>query len=391
MDTKVYLDFNSTTPILPDMKDHVISKLSAFGNPSSVHWAGREAKKEITWTRNLISQNFNCHPLEIIFTASGSEGNNLALQHFSPTAEKNEIVCSMVEHPSILKPVKFLESKGFKVRWIPVAKDGLLDLEYFKTLLSTKTALVVCQLVNNETGNIFPIKKMTKLAHSVGAHFHSDMVQGLGKLRIDLAAMDVDTASFAGHKFYSLKGAGFLYVKRGVKVPSLILGGGQERGRRAGTENVLAISSLGYALSQYMPHFETKRDELTQMRDWLENKILEEIPGASVNGAGAPRVAGTLNVTLAGVDGETLLINLDTSGFAISSGAACSSGTQEPSPVLRAMGLDFEEASQSFRISLGWPTTLSEVESFFTTLKESVVHVRSLSTELTQVDQGVQF
>lgn len=382
MTPRIYLDYNATTPLHPEILPLVTSNLNKLGNPSSVHWAGREAKKIITQARESIANLLHCDPLEIIFTSGGSEGNNLVLKGaIDLNGTRNEIICSEIEHPSIIKTCESLESKGFKVHWLKVNRDGEIDLEGFEKMLSPKTALVTMQLVNNETGNVFPLKKMARMAHQAGALIHSDMVQGLGKIQIDLRAMDVDFASFAGHKFYSLKGAGLLFVKKGTHVEPLIHGGGQERARRAGTENALAIASLGDAARILGPRIVEQNIILEKMRDDLQVRILGEIPGTRVNGIKGKRVSNTLNVTFENVDGETLLINLDTRGFAVSSGAACSSGSQEPSPVLTAMGLTPQEASQSLRISLGWLTTQAEIDKFFESLVVAVAQIRKIESE----------
>jgi cysteine desulfurase len=380
MSKRVYLDYNATTPLHPELLTLVQQNLTKFGNPSSVHWAGRESKNIISQARESLAQFLHCNPLEIVFTAGGSEGNNLALKGILDhgAGNRKEIICSEVEHPSVLKTVEFLEKKGFKVLWLKVNRDGAISLEELEKLLSENTALLTCQLVNNETGNIFPLKKMARLAHKVGAFVHSDMVQSLGKIPVDLTAMDVDLASFAGHKFYGLKGAGLLYIKRGLHVESLIAGGGQERNRRAGTENALAIGSIGDAARILGPQLNDKMTSIEKMRDDLQSLILQEIPQCRINGAESKRVPNTINVTFSEVDGETLLINLDTKGFAVSSGAACSSGSQEPSPVLVAMGLTPEEASQSLRVSLGWLTTQEEIADFFSNLKSMVLKMREI-------------
>lgn len=378
MPSRVYLDYNATTPLHPELKPYVIESLSQFGNPSSVHWAGREAKKLISRSRDQVAQFFNVHPLEIIFTSGGSESNNLALKGALPLTpgERSEIICSTVEHPSVMKTMEHLQKRGYQIKWLSVNREGRIEISELEKLLSDKTALVSVQIVNNETGNIFPLKEIIKKSHAVGALVHSDMVQGLGKIPIDLKVLDVDMASFAGHKFYGLKGAGFLFVKRGIHLEPLIHGGGQERSRRAGTENALAIGSVGRALEILGPQMPEKNEKLTQMRDALEREILQAVPNCRVNGSGGPRVSNTLNIFCGNIDGETMLINLDTRGFAVSSGAACSSGSQEPSPVLRAMGFSSQEASQSLRISFGWMTTEEEIKNFLDSFLQSVQQMR---------------
>ncbi len=373
----VYLDYNATTPLHPALIPYVTENLSRWGNPSSVHWAGREAKKLISMARDNVSQYFNVNPLEIIFTSSGSEANNQGIKNSLPlgAGPRNEILFSAVEHPSVIKTVEAMESRGYKAISIPVNRLGEIDLEFLQKRLSEKTALVTVQLVNNETGNIFPVKKIAEMAHAAGAVMHSDMVQALGKIPVDLQDLNVDLASFAGHKFYSLKGAAVLFVRRGIHVDSLVSGGGQERGRRAGTENALAIGCLGQAFAILSSEIQDTTTKITALRDKLENDLLKKYPQFRFNGIAAPRVGNTINITCPGIDGETLLINLDTRGVAISSGAACSSGSQEPSPVLRAMGLTIDEASQSMRISLGYFTTAEEIEFFKTQFDISIAHM----------------
>jgi cysteine desulfurase len=390
MNSRIYLDYNATTPLHPELVPFVSQNLTKFGNPSSVHWAGRESKKLINGARENIARFLNIDPLEIIFTAGGSEANNLALKGVAAylPAERHEIICSNVEHPSVLKTMDYLSKHGFTIKWLKVSLDGSIDLSQLDTLLTPQTGLISVQLVNNETGNIFPLKEITRLAHAAGAFVHSDMVQALGKIPIDLKDLGVDFASFAGHKFYSLKGAGFLYAKTGRRVEPLIHGGGQERARRAGTENALAISSLGEAVKVLGPRLCETAARLETLRNKLEEKLKASISGVRVNGLGAPRVPNTLNVTLENIDGETLLINLDTQGFAVSSGAACSSGSQEPSPVLTAMGLTSEEASQSLRISLGWLTTDEEVGQFFEVLESAVRKMREANQMMAESENA---
>jgi cysteine desulfurase len=231
-------------------------------------------------------------------------------------------------------------------------------------------------LANNETGNIMPVARVSEMAHAVGALVHCDAVQGLGKIPLRFRELGVDLASLSGHKFYALKGCGVLYVRRGLTLTSLIHGGGQERGRRAGTENILAIASLGHMIATHGARVAAEGDRVRALRDGLEERILREIPGVRLNGATAPRVPNTSSLVLDGVDGETLLMNLDVRGFAVSTGAACSAGNPEPSPVLLAMGLTRDEAQSSLRLSLGWGTTAEDVDAFAETLKAVVERLR---------------
>jgi len=380
-----YLDYNATTPLHPLLKDEVIRVLQLSGNPSSVHRAGREAKRLLSRARETFAHFTHAEPLEVIWTSGGSEANNLALKGLAYShPSKKHGVLSTVEHPSVMKTAEFLEKKlGFQIDRVGPGRDGLFNLERFKFLLRPgETLFVSVQFVNNETGNIFPLKEIASLAHEAGAFVHSDMVQALGKIPIDLKALGVDLASFAGHKFYALKGAGALVARTGIKLESLIHGGGQERSRRAGTENLVAVYSLAEAVRVLGPQMAEQSARLLALRDRLQERILQNFPKAFVNGVGAPRVTNTLNITFPGFDGETLLINLDTRGFAVSSGAACSSGSQEPSPVLTAMGLTRGEAQSSMRISLGWLSTAEEVEAFYQALVEALEQMESARKEV---------
>lgn len=389
--TKVYLDHNATTPVDPAIKQKLSDWVDAFGNPSSIHSDGRAPKALMREARRSVARFLDVDPLELVFTSGGSESNNLALLGYfnqietgsgwngSRAISRNQLIVSSVEHPSVLKAAQFLSRKGFQVDFIPVNRQGQMDMDRFDELLSEKTALVSVMFANNETGNIFPIKELCRKSHEAGALFHCDAVQGLGKAPFNLKDLDVDFASFSGHKFYSLKGAGVLYIKRGTSSESLIFGGGQERGRRAGTENVLSIAALGLRLSEKLKeetfsHFKT-------LRDHFEKRLLSEINGVVVVGGESERLANTSKVLLEDVDGETLLMNLDVKGFSVSTGAACSAGNPEPSPVLLSMGYSKEEAQSSLRVSFGKGNTLEEVDEFIEVLKEVVERLRILKRE----------
>jgi cysteine desulfurase len=376
----IYLDHNATTPLHPHVKSWLMEGHHIFGNPSSIHWAGRESKNAIRNARAAISQFLNVSPLEIIFNSGASESNNTVIRSFFNTSKRNEFICSEVEHPSVLKTMLELESKGAVVHKVPVNREGFLDLEFYKSVLSEKTALVSIMMANNETGNLFPIKELCSLAHSVGAYFHTDAVQAMGKLDFNMAELGVDYASFSGHKFYALKGTGVLYAKKGSPQIPLITGGAQERNRRGGTENVLGIISFG-RMCELKNQVLDQVTKIQQLRDQLQQRILKEIPGCTVTGGGAPRLPNTLSLVIDQIDGETLLMNLDIKGYAVSTGAACSSGNPEPSPVLLAMGLSRQEAQGSLRISIGWENTPEELNQFCEDLKKSVQRLRLIDLE----------
>ncbi len=376
----IYFDHNATTPIAGFIKEAIPGLVEEWGNAGSIHFNGRGPKAILRESRQMLSDFLGCHPLELVFTSGGSESNNYAFTGMVDWCIKNDrthFLVSSVEHPSIVKTCEYLASKGIHIDFIPVNRDGIIDLEFIKSKLSKKTGLVSVMLANNETGCIFPVKEITQMAHAVGAYMHCDGVQALGKMDFNITDLNVDLMTFSAHKFYSLKGAGLLFVKRGTPIENLIWGGAQERYRRAGTENILAIASFGMMMQSRSVYsqlcYETK-----VLRDEMESLILKEISGVQINGNGVDRVCGSSSLILDGVDGETLLMNLDMKGFSVSTGAACSSGNPEPSPVLLAMGLTRAEAQQSLRVSLGWGNTREEVLKFVETLKQVVKRIRDL-------------
>ncbi len=386
---QVYLDHNATTPISELVAQQVPRWLEQWGNPSSIHQAGRGPKALMRTARDQVARMLGVNPLELIFTSGGSEANNLALKgvfesferpSILPRKDRRKYLVSSVEHPSLRRTVEYLAERGAQIEFIPVHRDGSIDLDEYERLLDDDVALVSVMYANNETGNIFPIKKMAEMAHSVGALFHSDCVQALGKANLNLRDLGVDLASFAGHKFYALKGCGVLYTRKGLNLESLIHGGGQERHRRGGTENILGIASLG-AMCALKDEVGIRAVETERLRDHFEARVLEEIPAISITGVESPRLPNTSSLIIPGVDGETLLMNLDMRGFAVSTGAACSSGSPEPSPVLLAMGLSRAEAQSSLRVGLGWGTTRDEMDRFVETLKAVVLHLRSFNTQ----------
>lgn len=384
-----YFDHNATTPVCSDVLEAIPELAQAWGNPSSIHWSGRQPKNILRDARKAVAEAVGASsPLEIIFTSGGSEANNTVLKglfDYYQTAQfltpeqrrRTHFMSSTVEHPSIMKAMAHLQALGARVDFIPVNRRGEIDLDFYQEHLSDETALVSVMFANNETGTLFPIKKMAEMAHAKGALFHTDAVQAFGKVPVDLKDLNVDFASFSGHKFYSVKGSGVLYSKKGSYLSSLIHGGGQERHRRGGTENTLAIGCLGVAAKRSSLVAE-KGASIARLRDHMEQRILSEISEVTVTAAETLRLPNTSSLILKGVDGETMLMSLDIKGYAVSTGAACSSGNPEPSPVLLAMGLTRDEAQNSLRVSLGWGTTLEEVNGFVDTLKTVVIRLRSL-------------
>lgn len=390
-ENRIYLDHNATAPLAQDLPGQVQEWLKEWGNPSSIHFQGRGPKTLIREARQNLAQMLGVDSLELIMTSGGSEANNLALKgvfdaySFSQTKgrriiDRPRFLVSAVEHPSVRKTLDFLSQKGARVEVIPVDRNGCLDIEAYAGLLDDQVALVSVMYASNETGHIFPINKMAKMAHEHGALFHCDAVQALGKVPLNLRKLEVDLASFSGHKFYSLKGSGILYSRKGIFLESQIHGGGQERGRRAGTENVLASAALGW-MCQFQNQIETRAGEMKKLRDYIEARLIDEISDLRVLGQKAKRLPNTTCALISGVDGETLLMNLDIMGVSVSTGAACSSGNTEPSPTLLAMGLNREEAQSSLRISMGWGTTQDELDKFIVILKETVLRLRGLRND----------
>lgn len=380
-EARIYLDCNATTGLHPDLKPHLAQWIEMWGNPSSVHESGRHPKSILRDSRASLAKLIECDPLEIIFTASGSEGNNLALKGLffelqKKQANKNHLLISSVEHPSLQKAAEFLRTQGVEVEKIAVDRDGKVNLEILKKQIRSTTFLVSVMMANNETGALFPLSEICKIAHDKGVLVHTDAVQALGKIPINLKETPVDLATFAAHKFYGLKGAGALFVRRGVALEPLIHGGGQERSRRGGTENILAIAAFG-EMAKRKNEVKSQADRLASLRDFMESELQKNISDLKINTSGGQRLPNTSSCLLPGIDGEILLMNLDMQGVSVSTGSACSSGSQEPSLVLQAMGFSAEEANSTLRVSMGWMTTKEEVEQFVQILTSTVEEIRS--------------
>lgn len=391
-----YFDHNATTPLFEGAADHLLKFASEWGNPSSIHWASRGPKIILRESRNHFSKLLNCHSLEIIYTSGGTESNNTVVQTFFEQfllhPEKNHFMCSAVEHPSVLKAFLNLQKFGAQVDIIPVHRNGDLDLQFLKNKISNKTALVSVMMANNETGVVFPTKEISEIVHQAGAYFHVDAVQALGKMPIDLKDLNVDYASFSSHKVNSIKGSGILFVKKGVPFHSMLLGGGQERHRRGGTENVLGISMFHKATENFFD-LSIRLQNFKNLRDHFEKEVLAKISDTQVTCIESDRLVNTSSLIIAGIDGETLLMSLDIKGYAVSTGAACSSGSPEPSPVLLALGLTKAEAQNSLRVSFGSYNTLEEVNEFIKVLASVVQRLRQLDevqgSTFKNIDMGV--
>lgn len=395
--SKVYLDFNATAMMSEKVQKELPELLSLWGNPSSIHWAGQAIKTKVREARRDFSASVHASPLELIFNSGASESNNTVLLGLCEMLElnelpeiykgKNEFVSTEVEHPSTERALQQIEKRGYKVHRIRVQKNGKLDLAQALDVIGSKTLLVSIMMANNETGTLFPIREIKGIAEKFGALVHTDAVQALGKIPINLSELGVDYASFSGHKVGALKGIGVLYVRKGRPYSNLIFGGGQERYRRGGTENTLGISSLGLVtdrINQVTEH----AHQIQILRDKMESEILKKISDVSIIAGESPRLANTSSMLIEGVDGETLLMSLDLLGFAVSTGAACSSGNPEPSPVLLNMGFTRAEAQSSLRVSLGWETTREQIDSFVRVLENVVTRLRKVRAQELSRESG---
>ncbi|MBI5048233.1 MAG: cysteine desulfurase NifS [Deltaproteobacteria bacterium] len=379
---KIYFDNNATTPIHSEVFDAMLPYLKdEFGNPSSIHWAGRNPRRVVDDAREKVTKLLNCDANEIIFTSCGSESNNLAIKGIAESKKDkgNHIITTKVEHPAVLSTCKYLAKTGFDVTFLDVDNHGMLDLDQLKKAITQKTILITVMFSNNETGVIFPIEEIGKIAKEHSIPFHTDAVQGVGKVPIDVKKMNVDLLTLSGHKLYAPKGIGALYVKRGVRLVPLIHGGHQERNRRGGTENVAGIVALGKACEIAARDMEQEIKYITALRDRLEKGLMQRITHVRLNGHPTKRIPNTVNLSFEFAEGESLLLNLDMKGIAASSGSACTSGTLEPSHVLVAMGVPLEASHSSVRFSLGRGNTIEDIDYVIEVLPTMVERMRSMS------------
>lgn len=379
----LYLDHAATTPMMDEVIDAMLPyQQRNFGNPSSVYSAGREAKKGLEEAREKVAAAIGAQPSEVIFTAGGTEADNLALKGAVAKADprRRHLIVSSIEHHAVLHSAEWLERQGCRVTFLPVDANGLVGLDALRSSLSPETVLVSIMLANNEVGTIQPLPEIVDIVkeHS-RALVHTDAVQGLGKIPVDVDALGVDMAAFAAHKLGGPKGVGALYLRRKTPIAPQLHGGGQERELRSGTPNVAGIVGFGVAAEISAAEVADQGVRLGEIRDRLQAAILEAIPDVTVNAGGAPRVPGTLSVCIRGVEGESLLLMLDSKGVAASSGSACASGSLEPSHVLMAMGIAPELAHGSLRLSLGrWSLDL-DVDEVVDTLAQVVTRLRSIA------------
>ncbi len=377
----VYFDNNATTAVAPEVFEAMKPFLTRlYGNPSSIHTFGGQVMAHIDQARERLAALLGAQTSEIIFTSCGTESDNAALRSAMLTSKgRNKLVVSQVEHPAILNVAKDLERNGTLVERIPVDANGRLDMEQAKEMIDEQTALVSVMWANNETGNIQPVRELAELAHSKGALFHTDAVQAVGKVPMNLSEGWVDFLSLSGHKLHAPKGVGALYVRRGVRFHPFVIGGHQEDSRRAGTENVASVVGLGMAAELAAQNIDKENTQVSKLRDRLEQGIQNAIPEVRVNGDREHRLPNTTNISFEFIEGESILNLLDQYGICASSGSACTTGSLEPSHVLRAMGLPYTAAHGAIRFSLSRYNTLGEVDFVLEKLPPIIARLREIS------------
>ena len=376
----IYLDNAASTQIHDDVLDSMLPYLKEqYGNPSSIHRYGRLTRKAIHKARKQIASLINADPAEILITSGGTESNNTALVGISSQFPDSQIITSSIEHDAILEPCKKLNSKGFQVDYLPVDKSGMINIEDLKNMISKKTSLVSVMFGNNEVGTIQPISEITKICHKNKVVFHTDAVQAVGKLPVDVKKLDVDLLSISSHKLYGPKGVGALYIKDGVKIDPIILGGGQEFRLRSGTENVASIVGFGQACEIAQNHLIENISLVKKLQTILVKKVLDEIPEVTFNGNSESRLTNNAHFTFLGVNGEDLIIKLDEYGIAASTGSACSVNTQKASHVLESMGFSLEQITGSLRLTVGIFNTENEINETVDILKKVVEELRAVS------------
>lgn len=377
----IYLDNNATTQVAQEVLEEMLPYFhDLYGNPSSAHSFGGQVGRKLREARERVAQLLGAVPEEIVFTSCGSESDNAVIRSALETQpDKRHIVTSRVEHPAIKSLCAHLSSQGYRVTEIPVNREGQLDMDRYEESLTPDTAIVSLMWGNNETGVIFPVEKAAELAHERGIPFHSDAVQVAGKIPVDMKDSAIDMLSLSGHKLHAPKGIGILYLRKGVKFSPFIIGGHQEMGRRGGTENTASIIGLGKACELAIQHLEEENTRVRQLRDKLESQILDRVPNTRINGGQSERLPNTSNISFEFVEGESILLHMDEFGICASSGSACTSGSLQPSHVLRAMGVPFTMAHGSIRFSLSVYNTEEEIDFVIDKLPPIIETLRNLS------------
>jgi cysteine desulfurase len=386
-DDAIYLDYAATTPLDPRVLEAMMPYLTEkFGNPTSIHAFGREARKAVDEAREKIATLLNCRPSELVFTSGGTESDNLALRGVAAAYRQkgNHIVTTAIEHHAVLHTCRALQDEGFEVTYLPVDEHGLVTPEQVAEAITDRTILVSIMHANNEIGTIEPLADIVRAVKEKRPDVlvHTDAVQTVGHIPVDVEALGVDLLSFAAHKFYGPKGVGGLFVRRGVKLVPQLTGGGQERNRRSGTENVAGIVGMAKALEIAVAEMPTEIPRLQTLRDELINGVLAQIPDSRLNGHPTQRLPHNANFSFFGVEGEALLLQMDLHGIAASSGSACTSGSLEPSHVLLALGLSREWALGSLRLTLGRFTTRQHLERVLAVLPSIVEKLRALTSQM---------
>lgn len=377
----IYLDNNATSPVAPEAVEAMLPFLTQhYGNPSSIHTFGGSVAKAVEHARQQVADLIGADPKEILFTACGTESDNAAiLSAIQTKVDRKKIVTTIVEHPAILEVCKELSRKGYTITYLPVNARGQLDLELAEKEIDSQTAIVSVMWANNETGTLFPVEKLAQIAHKAGALFHTDAVQSVGKVHINMRENEIDFLSLSGHKINAPKGVGALFIRKGTRFRPFIFGGHQEHGRRAGTENVASIVALGVAAELAQKHIENEQTQVKKLRNYLESEIIKKIPATRVNGDLENRLPNTASISFDYIEGEAILLMLDQYGICASSGSACTTGSLEPSHVLRAMGLPYTSAHGTIRFSLSRYTTQEEIDFVLEKLPEIIETLRKVS------------
>lgn len=382
MEKLIYMDNAATTPVKKEVLEAMLPYFSEqYGNPSSIYSLGSQSKVAVEKAREQVAKAIGAEKNEIYFTAGGSEADNWAIKGiaYKNKVKGNHIITTKIEHHAVLHTCEYLQKQGFDVTYLDVDEDGLINLEELKAAITDKTILISIMYANNEIGTIQPIKEIGEIAKARNIYFHTDAVQAIGNIKIDVKELNIDLLSLAGHKFYGPKGIGVLYIRRGVKLDTLIIGGGQERSKRAGTENLASIVGIGKAIELAYENLDEKNAKLISLRERLIEKISESIPYTRLNGHRTKRLPGNVNFCFRFIEGESLLLSLDMVGIAGSSGSACTSGSLDPSHVLLAIGLPHEIAHGSLRLSLGSFNTEEEIDYVVENLIQIVDRLRKMS------------
>ena len=377
----VYVDNNATTRVAPEVLQEMLPFFSEYyGNPSSMHFFGGQVQKKVDEARAKVADFLGAEPSEIVFTSCGTESDNAAiLGTLDSYPEKRHLITTRVEHPAVGNVTTYLGRKGYRVTELSVDREGRLDLDELKESLTNETTLVTIMYANNETGVVFPIEEIGEIVKAKGVPFHTDAVQAAGKIPLNTKKSTIDMLSISGHKLHAPKGIGVLYIRRGTRFSPFLIGGHQEKGRRGGTENVPYIIGMGKACELAKKHLDEENTKVKALRDYLEAKILEKIPNTLVNGDRVNRLPNTLSVSFEYVEGESILLLLSDLGICASSGSACTSGSLEPSHVLRAMGVPFTAAHGSIRFSLSIYNTKEEMDYIIEHLPPIIQRLRDIS------------